>query len=571
MRGYPASAHVGDLAGALLNVGAAMRNFSLVSGLLLAASACNGGPTPAGDPPTLTITAPQRSLIQNAAGTITVTGTVVPSSMGGAAVTSVMVNDVAATLSADGSFTANVQVEEGATLIHTVATDASSAQATDTRSVEAGANKAPGAMIGSAVTAAISKQAFAKIATAAGPIIQSMNMAPLLAPMQPMVHAGDEDGPDCLYGQLFVTNLTTTKVSISLVPVAGGLQFSAELDGVDVPGQVKYAVACLGGTDNTDIKATSVVVAGTLLVAPDGNGGFTTTLQSPTVNVTGLDISSGGLPGDILDILPLDSAIETIAPLAASSFMGPMVNQALGALGGPKTLNLLGTNLTVDVVPSAISFTSDAGVVALDMSLVIGGAEGSKGFTSVSDGSPTMNAGAGMQLGLADNLANDLLAQAVAMNLVAISMPTPGGTFDTTSIAMTSPPMISGNTSDGKMALVLPDMTATFLASNTPVAQAAINASVELAIAPSANGLGVGLQLGTPTIDVDVLNTVANQTHFTSDDLSDAVKLSLQAQITTFSALLGDIPLPALAGIQLTGLSIGADDGYVMLTAQGLQ
>jgi hypothetical protein len=338
-----------------------------------------------------------------------------------------------------------------------------------------------------------------------------------------------------------------------------------------VPGQVKYAVACLGGTDNTDIKATSVVVAGTLLVSPDGNGGFTTNLQSPTVNITGLDISSGGLPGDILDILPLDSAIETIAPLAANMFMGPMVNDALGALGGPKTLNLLGTNLTVNVLPSAISFTSDAGVVALDMSLVIGGAEGSKGFTSVTDGSPTMNAGAGMQLGLADNLANDLLAQAVAMNLVAISMPTPGGTFDTTSIAMTSPPMISGNTSDGKMALVLPDMTATFLASNNPVAQAAINASVELAIAPSSNGLGVGLELGTPTIDVDVLNTVANQTHFTSDDLSDAVKLSLQAQITTFSALLSDIPLPALAGIQLTGLSIGADSGYVMLTAQGLQ
>ncbi|HEX4451833.1 MAG TPA: hypothetical protein VH143_13240 [Kofleriaceae bacterium] len=547
-----------------------MRNLSLVSGLLLAASACNGGPTPAGDPPTLTITAPQRSLVQNAAGTITVTGTVTPNEQG-TAIQSVMVNDVAATLNADGSFTANVQVEEGATLIHTVATDASSAQATDTRSVEAGANKAPGAMIGSAVTAAISKQAFAKIAGAAGPIVQSMNMAPLLAPMQPMVHSGDEDGPDCLYGQLFVDNLTTTKVTISLVPVSGGLQFSAELDGLDVPGHVKYAVACLGGTDNTDIKASSVVVAGTLLVAPDGSGGFTTSLQSPTVNITGLDISSGGLPGDILDILPLDSAIETIAPLAANMFMGPMVNDALGALGGPKTLNLLGTNLTVNVVPSAINFTSDAGVVALDMSLVIGGAEGSKGFTSVTDGTPTMTAGAGMQLGLADNLANDLLAQAVAMNLVAISMPTPGGTFDTTSIAMTSPPMISGNTADGKMALVLPDMTATFLASNNPVAQAAINASVELAIAPSSNGLGVGLELGTPTIDVDVLNTVANQTHFTSDDLSDAVKLSLQAQITTFSALLGDIPLPALAGIQLTGLSIGADDGYVMLTAQGLQ
>jgi|HubBroStandDraft_6_1064221.scaffolds.fasta_scaffold72973_3 hypothetical protein len=547
-----------------------MRNLFLLTGLSLLASACNGGPSQMQDPPVLTVTSPQRSLIQSAAGTVTVTGTVTPNEQG-TPIASVMVNNVAATVGSDGSFSVNVQVEEGATLLQTVALDTSNNQATDTRSVEAGALHAPGSMISNAVTAAISAQAFAKVASAAGPIVAGMNLMPMLAPLQPMVHAGDEDGPDCLYGQLFIDNLTMTNAKVSLVPVAGGLTFSAELDGLDVPGHVSYAVACLGGTDNTDIKATSVVVGGTLQVAPDGNGGFTTTLANPVVNVTGLDISSGGLPGDILDILPLDSAIETIAPIAANMFAQPIVNDALGALAGPKTLNLLGTSMTVNVVPSNINFTADAGVVGLDMSLVMGSAASGKGFTFLTDGMPTMDAGAGFQLGLADNLANDLISQAVSLNLLSLSMAANGGTFDTTTMAITSPPMISANGSDGKLALVLPDMMATFLYQGATVAEAAINAQVELDVAPNQTGLGIAIQLGTPTIDVDVLPTVANETHFTADDLSSAVKLSLDAQIATFSALLGDIPLPALAGIQLTGLSVSADSGYVMVTAQGLQ
>ena len=546
-----------------------MRNLFLLTGSLLAA-ACGGGPTQAQDPPTLTITSPQRSLIQAAAGTITVTGTATPNE-DGTPIATVMVNNVAGNVGSDGSFSVNVQVQEGATLLHTVATDSNGNIANDTRSVEAGANHAPGAMISNAVTAAISAQAFAKIASAAGPIIATTNVMPLLQPMQPMVHAGDEDGPDCLYGQLFVDNLTMTNAKLSLVPVAGGLTFTAELDGLDVPGHVNYAVACLGGTDSVDLKATTVVVGGTLQVSPDGNGGFNTNLANPTVNITGLDISASGLPGDILDILPLDSAIETIAPIAANLLANPIMNQALGALGGPKTLSLLGTQLTVNVVPSTIDFTAAAGVVGLDMSLVIGGAESSHGFTSVTDGSPSMDAGAGFELGLADNLANDLIAQGASMNLFNLSMASNGGTFDTTALSVTSPPMIGANNADGKMSLVLPDMTATFMYQGNPVAQAALNAEVELDVVPNQTGEGIAIQLGTPTIDLDVLPTIANETHFTDDDLASAVKLVLTAQITTVSALLGDIPLPAIAGIQLEDLSVGADQGYVMVTAQGLQ
>lgn len=541
-----------------------MRTFaSLLLGSSATLAACASGPGLPSEPPILLVTSPARSLVQGAAGTITVAGTVTPNSYG-TAIKSVAVNGAEAAVGADGAFSISVAVGEGATLLHTVALDTDGDEADDTRSVEAGALTGPGAMVPGAVTAALSAGAFAKVASAAGPIIAGLDMAALLAPYQPMVHSGDEDGPDCLYGQLYVDNLTMSNTVITLVPASGGLTFSAELDNLDVPGHMSYAVACLGGTDSTDIKATKVVIGGTLDVAPNGNGGFTTSVANPTVDITGLDISSGGVPGAILDIVPLDSVIEDIAPDVAGVVMTPVVNQALGALGGPKQLTLLGKTLTVNVSPSAIDFTTAQGLVTLDMSVAIGGADGSH-YTSITTGTPAMNAGTGLQLGLADNLANDLMAQGVALGLFDLSMPSPGGSFDTTAMAMTSPPMLMG-TPDGKLQLVVPDMTATFQYQGTAVAQAAINAQIDVDVVPTTTGNGVQIQLGTPDVSVDVLTTIPNATHYTAQDLSEAVEITLAAQITSMSLLLGDIPLPQIAGIQPANLSIGETDGYAMIT-----
>jgi hypothetical protein len=537
-----------------------MRTILLAS---LLVSACNSTASQLPDPPVLTVTSPMRSLIQNGAGKVTVTGSVAPNPEG-TPVTKVSVNNIVANVAADGSFSIDIDVKPGAMLLHTEALDANGGKATDTRSVEAGELLAPTANIANAVTTALSKEAFAKISAAAGPIIKGFNLKPMLAPMQPMVHSGDENGPDCLYGQLFVDDVKMQNAILSLVPVAGGLQFSAEIDGLDVPGHMSYAVACLGGTDNTDIKATKVVISGTLAVSPDGMNGFNTDLQNPSVQLTGLDISSGGVPGAILAIIPLDSAIEFIMPKVAGMVMKPMMNQALGALAGPKTLDVLGKTLTVQVSPSAMVFTSTSALVTLDMQMSIAGAEAGK-FIFTDNGMPTMDPGTGMQLGIADDLANSMLSQAVALGLFNLSIPAQGGTFDGTSMAMTSPPMISASPADGKMILVLPDMTATFTSAGTPVAKAAINATVDLQIQPSSNGLGVAIQLGTPNINVDVLPDIANETKFTNDDLSTAVELTLSSQIASITALLGGIPLPAIEGIQMKDLSVTGDDGYVMV------
>jgi hypothetical protein len=197
--------------------------------------------------------------------------------------------------------------------------------------------------------------------------------------------------------------------------------------------------------------------------------------------------------------------------------------------------------------------------------MLIKGTESSPGFIFTDNAMPNMDPGNGFALGLADDLANEMMAELHATGLMNLNMPAQGGTFDNTAIAMSLPPMISADPADGKLKLVLGDMIATFTSGGTPVAKASINASIELKVVPASNGYGVALQLGKPTTKVTLLDDIANVTRLTDKDLSLATEACLTAQIEGISKLLVNIPLPAVAGLQMRNMSIGSDDGYVML------
>ena len=66
-------------------------------------------------------------------------------------------------------------------------------------------------------------------------------------------------------------------------------------------------------------------------------------------------------------------------------------------------------------------------------------------------------------------------------------------------------------------------------------------------------------------IEFNVLDDIANDTRMSDKDLAAASEACLQAQIASLSKLLVNIPLPAVAGLQMRNLSVGADDGYVMV------
>ena len=544
-----------------------MRNLLAVStGFVLLASvtaACDSGPGAAKEPPALTITAPTRGLVQQKANAMTVTGTVAPNSHGDA-VKTVTVNGTAATVNTDGSFSAQVTMVDGISLIETVATDDNGGKATDTRAVQSGELHPVGDMIPAAVTAALSTDSFAKISAAAGPLMMGLDLGKMIAPLQPMIDIGGSFAS----GKAYVDTIKLGGVSVALTPVEDGLQFRAELDQVKVAGHVTFTLVGSSDSETIGITADKLVIAGILKVTPNGMNGFTTKLSNPDVSVDNLDVQSSLLPKAITDLLPLDTLLNLVAPPIAELAMGPLMNSALGALAGPQTLNVLGMQLNVQVNPSAVAFASTGGLITLDMKMMIAGAESSPGFIYTKNGAPSLDASKGFALALADDLANEMLAELSATGKLELAVAVPGGLFDTTKVHMTMPPMINADATDGKLRLLLGDMKVTFMNGATPVGSAAINARVDLAVKPAANGNSVALQLGKPEIHVDVLDDVANQTGLDDQQLENAAGAVLAGQIDSISQLLVAVPLPSLAGLSFSNLSVGSDSGYVMIKGQ---
>lgn len=540
-----------------------MRNLLTTIAPALLIAACSGGPADLKEPPVLRVTSPERALVKGESGDVIVKGTVTPN-LDGIPVKSVKVNNVTANVGADGAFQATIQIQEGASFIETIALDEDGGKAVDTRAVHAGAIRNASSAVDNAMTASMSTSAFEKISAAAGPIVKGLDIAAMLAPMQPMQHAGDENGPDCLYDRVYVNDVKFSDVKIQLIPADGGLQFRFQVDGLDVPGRVDYAAACLDGSNNVRVTATRVVVAGTLLVSPNGMKGFSTSLVDQDITLTGLNVQASGIPGAVMGLISWDGWISSVIGMGAELAMEPMMNSALGGLAGPKEIDVLGKKLRMEVSPTDISFTSSGALVSMTMGMGIGGAEEAK-YVYVQNGAPTMDPGNGFQLGLADDLANSMMSQAKAIGLLSLEMPAAGGTFDSTQIDMTLPPMINAG-ADGKMQVVLGDMMATFKNNGTPVAKAAVNAKIALEVKPaSGNGYAVALELGRPELSFNVLEDIANETRLSDDDLETAAAGCIEAQIAHISALLVNIPLPSIAGLQPKNLSVSADNGYVMV------
>src|SRR5690349_1476392 len=121
---------------ALLDGFPAMRNLSTVGLTLLVIAACVA-PGALKDTPVLTVTSPKRSTLQDHAGQLLVTGTATPNAKGDP-IDKVLVNNVQAVVGVDGTFTATIDIREGATLIKTVAKDKAGGEADDTRAIQAG-------------------------------------------------------------------------------------------------------------------------------------------------------------------------------------------------------------------------------------------------------------------------------------------------------------------------------------------------------------------------------------------------------------------------------------------------
>jgi hypothetical protein len=546
-----------------------MRTFIIgLSILSSAAVACSSSDGPPGDPPVLKVISPERGTIQSGLADVEVRGIVTPApdygDGPGLPIQEVEVNGVPAQVAADGSFTALVPIGAGATMLKTIAKDTGGNEATDTRTLAAGNLLPLDSIINDGVTAAISDEAFAKLAEMAGTLIKQQDLGAMVQVMNPVVNSGD--GPDCLYAQAWIRDLDMSNAQLRLTPYSGGLRLWAQIDDLDVPVDTNYAVACLDGDTAARITADRVTIEGNLAIGLV-NGEVDVQLVDPTVDVDDLDIDADGIPGAIIDMLALDNLVGWVVPYAVDLFIGPMINDAI--VGGiaqvePVTVDILGHSLTTWMKPSAIAFDPAGGKITLDSRFTMAGSEASPGLIYTENGVPSMDAGNGFQIAMADDAINQLANGFWAVGAMNLTIPHKAGQFDTLKTEARLPPMMSASSADGDMKMIVGDMIVTLVAEGVEEAKLAFNAEISMSM--DSEGNIMKLSLDPPVVNIDVTDEIPNTTNLSDEDLETIHHAVIGHMMDTLLPLVGAVPLPSFAGARLVDVDINGRNGYVTVS-----
>lgn len=546
-----------------------MRAIKLVALIAFAGCADNAydPDAPAIDPtaPRVHITSPSRGTIAGDVKTITVTGTASDDS---GVIDSVVVNGTVATLAADGTWTAKVDVVPGTNLLHAVAKDKQGNSGKESRAVVAGPMATLARQVPDAITATLSAQTFDAIGRGAAGYIKSGNLMSAVQGMNPVVDAGD--GPDCLYGQASITSLTVGDADILMAPQNGGVFLSGELKNVRVGLHLQWAVSCLDGSRDVVVSASKVSLQGMLKVGIVGRD-FDIRLENQNVKITGFDVDLGGVPGQIVDMLHLDSALGPVLGWVTERFMVPMLNKSLAGLNQTKTIDVLGTQVDIDVKPSQINFTPVGGKVLLNTTLRAKNDTGS--FVYVSNTLPTMDMSHGFQLAVADDAANQLLASMWSAKGLDKTLELNNGSYgeigklyDSVELSVKVPPFVEAT--DGKLALTIGDMVGSFKLAGSVTTMVAINAQVDLKVVSGADGK-LRFDVGTPTVYVDVIDEQIEGSNQLSNAQFEAIaSFALSRIVSVGAGTVGAIPLPSVGGVGLANLAIDQQHGYLIVDGE---
>lgn len=546
-----------------------MRAFAIIA--LAAAAGCADKAydpnAPAIDPnaPRIHITSPARGTFAGDVHTVTVTGTATDDT----AVTSVTVNGVAATFTTDGTWTAEVPVTAGTNLLHAIATDAQGNAGKESRAVVAGPMANLAQEVPQAITATLSAQTFQAIGKGTAGFLTQGDLAPMVASSNPVWDLGG--GPDCLYVQASITSVTFGKADVTLAPQDGGLWLDVELDQANIGMHLQYAAACVDGSRDITIGASHISVSGNMTVGVAGRD-FDIHLDNPNVSITGFNVELGGIPGAIVDMLHLDTAVGPLLGWATEKFVVPMLNKALAGLNSTKTMSVLGTMVDIDMKPSDIQFSSAGAIVILDTSLRAHGDSGQFVFTD--NTVPTMDVSHGFQMAVADDAANQLLtslwsAKALdkTLDLKNGSYGEVGKLYDSVEISAAAPPFVDA--SDTGLVLTIGDLMATFKNGGSIVTNVAINAQVDLRVSSNADG-SLHFDVGNPTTYVDVLDdaSVDGANQLSNADFEAITSFALSRVIAVGSGSLAAVPLPSVGGVSLQNLTVAEQTGYLVVDGE---
>src|SRR5512142_2540480 len=131
---------------------------------------------------------------------------------------------------------------------------------------------------------------------------------------------------------------------------------------------LQWAVACLDGSRDITASAQHVSISGMLTVGLAGRD-FDIHLDNPNVTISGFNLDLGGIPGEIVSMLSIDTALGPVLGWVAEQFIVPMLNSSLAGLNDTRTVDVMGTPVDIDVAPESIDFSTQGALIQLDTTL----------------------------------------------------------------------------------------------------------------------------------------------------------------------------------------------------------
>jgi hypothetical protein len=363
-----------------------LRRMVIVAGVLLwAASGCSNAPQSEQPPPNpswdvkapdLQVSEPARGTVTDAAS-ITVRGKVVDR---GLEQVSVTVNGQSVVLNTDGSFRTEVLLPKGTSFIVTEAEDKYGNRSSDTRSVLNGAQASP-PWIDRAIVARLNAQTLSVLSRVIEKLLLKTDLGAVAQSFNPWL-----DQPGCLGVVANVNTVKLDKVAIQLTAARDKIKADIKLEGIQIGGDARYRVLCVGETAKMTVKAARLHLVGNLK-ARVSDGQLLISLEDVTSKLDGYDLEvKGSLPLQVLELFDffpgtvantLSSMIQKTLPdvvnKTLADFMKRDLTFDLAQLAGAYGEQLEGLEAVVRVRARSVSFTPQGGTVTLDGSVAMQG------------------------------------------------------------------------------------------------------------------------------------------------------------------------------------------------------
>lgn len=541
----------------------AMRK-SLALLLFVGCSSASTDPTGDGSSgPTLVVTSPERATTTEST-MVTVTGLAHGNGV------AVKVNGTSVTPDSQGNFSATIDVGQGIGIIETHATDSAGTDVQDVRAVLAGTLGTTDGKTSGAIGAHVGKSGLTAIGSAVGKTAEGIDFTSLAQSANPVYNNGG-----CLGAVVDITSIDHGAIDVGLNPVADALATEVTIHDVVVKLHASYKVACIGGSTTVTIKSSAAHIKGNLGVAIKA-GSISTSLPSDTVTLDNFDLDVGGLPDALVNLFnsTVRGKVQDALAGIIQSKVPPMADTQLADLvAKPLSASVLGHTTAFAMKPATADLSTDGLFVSVAATVKVDGGEGGMYLATASPMTADLLADVhGVGVALQADLLNQVFGAMHATGAFEFSLPMSSvgplaaildDDATTLDISLALPP--TATVANDLLTLSVGDlMVTTKDDTGTIVQQLALSLRTTLTSGPTQSGK-LMLTVGQPEVHAQVLSqSDAVQRPLSSDQVAGIVTGVWGIVGSTANSALANVPMPAIAGIQLGAPTVTGKDGYLV-------